>query len=247
MRERPILFSGPMVRAILDGTKTQTRRVVKLPTASEVEHGGTYFRTGAPDKELFRETRSRSEHLVRCPFGVPGDRLWVREAHREWCPEESPWMVRYRADGALRVTTCDWDEGPHYLSPTEAGCASEETARWRPSIHMPRWASRITLEVTGVRVERLQEITEEDAKAEGVGVAQRATLPDDSRLCRHCGLSRAEHLGQARVCPQSYGEIYSTNNYRGGFAWLWDEINGKRHPWESNPWVWVVEFRRIQP
>jgi len=157
MTERPILFSGEMVRAILAGTKTQTRRPVK--PQPDVYQG--YEATGdgdpgwclewpkMPEDGLFPGPAGPAFALANyCPFGAPGDRLWVRETfkdHSEIAPEERP--VLYRAD----------DPQPQDIT-------------WQPSIHMPRWASRLTLEVTGVRVERLQEISEEDARAEGCGI-----------------------------------------------------------------------------
>ncbi len=176
-RERPILFSGPMVRAILDGRKTQTRRVI----------------TPQPDGDFpFRQ---------RCPYGKPGDRLWVRET---WTHEDS-WC-----------SGVDCEQPSHvYHRATES---YPDSMRWRPSIFMPRWASRIDLEVVSVRVERLQEIGEDDAKAEGV---------EPSRA------------GQDERGP--------VKTYRTGFVRAWDTINGKRAPWVSNPWVWVVEFREVQP
>lgn len=160
MKERPILFSGPMVRAILHGTKTQTRRVIKpqpwyLPEAYDRFAGWMWTRTGDGDgtglawgSEVAPE--QVSEPLsVYCPYGAPGDLLWVRETWRVNGNEHDyamagPDKVFYRADE-------DWN--------ADAG--------WRPSILMPRWASRITLEVTSVRVQRLQDISHEDGKAEG--------------------------------------------------------------------------------
>lgn len=136
MKERPILFSAPMVRALLDGRKTQTRRVVKpQPTATREEAIRTYGKGGTFILEA-------GFFGVRCPYGQLGDRLWVRET---W--------------GACAGS-------PVYRADDNATCP--DGGRWKPSIHMPRWASRITLEVTGVRVERLQDISEEDAIAEGV-------------------------------------------------------------------------------
>lgn len=174
MKERPILFSGPMVRAILEGRKTQTRRVVK-PQPAHIAGIGTVLNIDTITGKA-------------CPYGKPGDRLWVRETWDGVRLDGGGALVSYRADGDKPVT----DDG-----------------RWHPSIHMPRWASRITLEVVSVRVERLQEISEEDAMAEGVALAE---------------------------------------NYRGPvahFASLWEQINGLGS-WNANPWVWVVEFRRVQ-
>ena len=140
VKERPILFSGPMVRAILDGRKTQTRRIVKpQPNVVHAIYGDASIDTNL--------TFRRGDGRIRCPYGIPGDRLWVREAKRQ---------AFYRAS-----TTTGGDENrQEYIRLGHA-------YQWRPSIHMPRWASHITLEIESVRVERLQEITEEDARAEG--------------------------------------------------------------------------------
>lgn len=170
MNERPIIFSGPMVRAILDGRKTQTRRVVKLNASGRAQRKGRNWHLADP------------ECVLACPYGVPGDRLWVRET---W--QDGNGGIYYATDG-------------------------NTAAPWKPSIYMPRWASRITLEVVSVRVERLNEIGEEDAIAEG---------------------------------SQCAGVPASLTN-RGAFAKLWDSINAKTHPWASNPWVWVVEFKRLE-
>ena len=147
MKERPILFSAPMVRAILEGRKTQTRRIVKLRDGSLAEdedipaHGECGgLAIPAPDYVMdFSKTFPQWQKMP-CPYGKTGDRLWVRET---WCPDFEPYTFKYRADGG------------------------ESVGRWHPSIHMPRWASRITLEVVSVRVERLQDISEADAEAEG--------------------------------------------------------------------------------
>lgn len=144
MKERPILFSAPMVRAIIDGTKTQTRRIVK---AMHIPLLGRPPAEGAPW------------------YADPGDRLWVRET---WChpapePQRPGDPVWYRADFTPRYGAWESDAAP--------GCVRRNEGPWKPSIHMPRWASRITLEVTSVRVERLHGITEEDARAEGVTCA----------------------------------------------------------------------------
>lgn len=217
MRERPILFSAPMVRAILEGRKTQTRRVVR-------DQGGCL--------EL-DDYEDRQQCLSCYDFGAPGDRLWVREtwgyrgSHwRSDRPEVEDIRIDYRADGARQTFTRRRDED-HRLPKQVCRCRGEGDelerrmehdeeltkywAAWRPSIYMPRWASRITLEVTGVHVERLQATSEEDARAEGVGE------PSD---------------GWGRVAV--------------AFKELWDELNGKRAPWSSDPWVWVLEFRRVR-
>jgi hypothetical protein len=182
LKERPIIFSGPMVRAILDGRKTQTRRVLRRQPA------GAWATPGRR----------------ACPYGVPGDRLWVRET---WA---GPVLDIINGDLGerflYRASDSDWKD-----------CRGR-SARWRPSIHMPRSASRLLLEITDLRVQRLQDITEEDARAEGVAAHLESALWDGC------------------------GEI----GYRAHFKDLWDRINSKRGPWESDPWVWVLNFRRMK-
>ena len=193
MKERPILFSAPMVRAILSGAKTQTRRVMKVRCHSICENDDGKLWPWSEDVEL------AEDFWHPCPFGQPGDRLWVRET---W--GALPHMLggfqreslRYRADGEYQNEHGAW--------------------RWRPSIHMPRWASRITLEITDVRVERLQDISGMDAKREGVSVP--AHIPEDGA-----------DLDYARR----------------GFRRLWEEIHGGG-AWEKNPWVWVIKFKKLE-
>lgn len=195
IKERPILMNGPMVRAVLNGSKTQTRRLVKewspRPGGGKMPADVEYL----PDFTCYRSS---------CPHGKPGDRLWVREA---WSPHPQDANVTfYRA-------TVEAEPGfPVWSGP------------WIPSIHMPRRASRITLEITSVRVERLQDISIEDAKAEG------AWGPDESIVTRV-----AEHFG-----IDEFGA-----NPRKAFQMLWESINGPGS-WDQNPWVWVIEFKRIE-
>ncbi len=200
MKERGVLFSAPMVRAILDDRKMQTRRILKAPKALEFYGSDDtpavvrYLDDGHSGPGVYihaEEYPDEGSCFVRCPYGQPGDRLWVRET---WALADVPKKrrteaVQYRATG---------DIGP-YL-------------KWRPSIFMPRWASRITLEVTGIRVERLQDISEGDAKAEGVSA----------------------------TCDDVEGRL----DARTHFCELWDSINGDLS-FLANPWVWVVEFKRI--
>lgn len=212
MKEHGILFSAPMVRAILDGRKTQTRRAVKPShdwCMDELDDGTPwpYYRDYVCEHEPVE---------VQAPHGPVGRRLWVRETWHH-CPHCSDGDAAYRADVEI----------DYPLLPKHAAHG------WRPAIHMPRWASRITLEVTGVRVERVQSITEEDARAEGVdwsapylGKVDRRRRQDDDR-------EDPREVG--------YGEgSFARQNY----MTLWDEINGAGS-WASNPWVWVYEFRRI--
>ena len=212
MIEHPIIFSDEMVRAILDGRNTQTRRVLRPQPPQIVDLEPWYNGyLGGWQWRVMGGMEPAPVNDSYCPYGTPGERLWVRET---WFPLQDPntcWKegskpdVVYRADHPQdEVTREDW--------------ASIGVDRWRPSIHMPRWASRITLEVTAVRVERVQGISEEDAWAEGF------SDPD--------GANRG-YLDRARYW----------------FHMLWDSINGKRPGcgWADNPWVWIVEFRRVTP
>jgi len=158
--EKPILFSGEMVRAILEGRKTQTRRVVKPQLEKRLEHlAGEWFTYYWMSGGLWNDAGK----IARCPYGQPGDRLWVRETWK--CEEMEPYGedgVRFQADNEFYTIRNTLEASQKWME------ARREGGKWRPSIFMPRWASRITLEVVKVRVERVQEINEEDAKNEGV-------------------------------------------------------------------------------
>ena len=215
MKERPILFNAPMVRALLAGTKTQTRRVVKPQpsngwafetppvfgwiTSTHTKRGrfGAFLRRGIG-------TDFPEIDLIPCPYGQPGgDRLYVRET----------WAAPHAYDH-LPPRLIPKDARIHYAATEDRG-----GLLWRPSIHMPRWASRITLEITGVRVERLQDISEADAVAEGCKPI-RPELVQDGLIVRP-GRSAVEE-----------------------FRLVWEQIHGGGS-WEKNPFVWVVTFRRI--
>lgn len=227
MKERPILFSAPMVRALLDSNKTQTRRVLKHQPG---DHHWKMFSeyalkvtqmVNSDGKVCVRFSHSipHNPHEDRdpcwnaCPYGLPGDRLWVRENGWER-PDLSPRDLR---EGADTWPPYEYDAEP--LMCWEDGELKRYGWKRRPSIHMPRWASRINLEVTGVRVERLQDISEADARAEG-----------------------------ARECdPVSGREVLLAGaSQRGSFVLhyrhIWEQINGAGS-WAANPWVWVIEFR----
>lgn len=216
-----------MVKALLEGRKFQTRRLLGFDVSSDCVE----FR--ANERGEWRQWFEHEGNLLpkawshRCPFGKPGDRLWVREAWRtgyvldqisgkdieKKCREagfkSGPCCpIYYEADGGYRA----WGDND--------GDDFGEKGRLRPSIFMPRWASRLTLELTDVRVERLQEISEGDAKAEGV---------EPWSFC-------AEQ-------PMTTGEMGAASPYRGGFACLWDDINDKIATWKSNPFVWVLSFK----
>ena len=183
-RERPIIFSGPIVKAILAGTKTQTRKVVTPQPAHKYVAGYGIGRSGhpsewgptgsTPTEDDWRQWAVKA----KCPLGVVGDRLWVRETYCLETDRDTESYPPPHSDGRpVKWTDCpDWGRywtQPHYRAtdPTPELAIDDidgPGCRWRPSIHMPRWASRITLEITDVRVQRLQEISEEDAEAEGV-------------------------------------------------------------------------------
>ena len=229
VKERPILFSGPMVRAIIAGTKTQTRRAVKPQPTRRLIEGLAHVTIGmnpADDGAVWYDGDCKGPgREVRCPYGGCLDRLWVRECwaryhtvnhvvrqHGGAISEVSDGLAAYRADGHETI-----DDLRTHIRLT-SGCDLEAIEvygnRWRPSIHMPRWASRITLEITGVRVERLQDISEADAKAEGVTID---------------GIGNPG--GPMRV-------------HQRAFKSLWQSINGPGS-WDANPWVWCIEFRKI--
>lgn len=224
MKERPILFSGAMVRAILSGQKTQTRRVVKHRWPHLWQE--PWYATGCVLDDLpgqtgaFMEFRHRSQDesgytgspastLVACPYGQPGDRLWVREAHSIHSAHG-----QHRDDG---MRWGPWGGLPTQVSPDgtqicyyREGFDRCDPSRWRPSIHMPRWACRIVLEIVSVRVERLHLISRGDAMDEG--------------------------------CP--FPNMAGEDDPRQWFLELWESINGPESC-AANPWVWVVEFKRV--
>ena len=262
MSERPILFSAPMIRAILSGTKTQTRRIVKLQPPATVESVYRPFPTEPNNWQGY------GHGLIRwygsCPYGVPGNRLWVREP---WAQEHPiavqagrysqdgragipgppgvTYRVVYRADGEpLQVWRNASGEHPYFTidGPADDIAAQYPTVSsnytrdgkaiyWTPAIHMPRWASRITLGITEVRVQRLQDINEEDAKAEGLDSVPSVAFPRERAWCDY-------HI------PHDSFEWFRSpiDSYRS----LWDSINGKRVgcAWADNPWVWCITFAR---
>ena len=213
MKERPILFSGAMVRALLDGTKTQTRRMVKMKPHHQIEQ-----RDDGRNWPWMYDGERDADSWLACPYGQPGDRLWVREAH--WMDRRDTTLAVMNVDGF--VVARNGQETGQESNPEEL--ALNHFWRLLPSIHMPRWASRITLEVTAVRVERLQDISEADARAEGI----------TDGGCLNCGNSEAD-CGCLNPQPDA----------RDSFIHLWQSINGP-DSWTANPWVWVVEFKRLE-
>lgn len=240
MKERPILFSAPMVRAILEGRKTQTRRVVKWAGRdySQYENLAAVFQENYPHAHAGETTGigipsegGVVQIMGKCPYGKPGDRLWVREsfgfshqADDVNCREQ---VIVYRTGHPYGITDAGVDE----LKRCKDGSMMEpnhfvsKPLLWRPSIHMPRWASRITLEIVSVRVERLQDISASDARAEGVPCS---SWSEDDWVDSDGYPTCADQREQQAICE---------------YAELWESINGKTHPWESNPWVWVIEFK----
>ena len=227
MKERPILFSGPMVRALLDGSKTQTRRAMKPQPTEFVGGPGVTLQDGSPAPlvPLDDSVEPYGREIV-CPYGQPGDRLWVREAF-DFLPSGGPDQpqaceIVYWATGSIEPRSA-----PHDYNPMIYG-----HQKVRPSIHMPRWASRITLEITSVRVERLQDISEADAMAEGI---VECPIPADDEGPRRIGYMVGPDDGKSGL------SVTPIQAYRD----LWESINGP-DSWTTNPWVWVVEFKRLQ-
>ncbi len=220
MTDRPILFSAPMIRALLAGAKTQTRRALKVqPIGTPYSAQASLTKSGS--RPVFYagwdERAADGSTCCFCPYGVPGDRLWVRET---W---QGPLLQDFEIDA-----DADWHQPSHihqYQNPVHCAYAADGgpapefidmddnlQQRWRPSIYMPRWASRLLLEVTEVRVERLQDISRGDAMAEG--------------------------------CP--FPNMAKGDDPRQWYAELWEQINGPGS-WDENPWVWVLSFQRIAP
>ena len=218
IKERPILFSAPMVRAILEGRKTVTRRPVKVQP--HIDASGN-FCVGNSNYGQDGYGSPVTKHFVNgcCPFGKPGDRLWVREAWQADAQVDSV-APRELSHGEPIRYPADWDF-------RQTGCAMMKPGKIRPSIHMPRWVSRILLEITDVRVERLQGITEEQAKAEGV------------RLMRDGSDTWVSREGPGNL-------VTPWPTAKEAFSDLWNTINGPQ-AWAANPWVWVVEFKRVTP
>ena len=213
IKERPIIFSSEMVRAILNNRKSQTRRIIK-PQPIDI------LPMKVPNEWVTLDTiNPHHGKIIKCPYGIPGDILWVRET---WCPVDD---TEY--DGEKWV---DYSATPRYAEPGVSHPAGWENSpdddlgalHWRPSVFMPRWASRITLEIINVCAERVQDISEEDAKAEGIDVLK-VNVPDPES-----GFNVGDPL----------------ESYRDVFAWYWNKLNAKRgFGWDNNPFVWCISFK----
>lgn len=233
MKERGMIFNGEMVRAILDGRKTQTRRPIKWKQTRFTEIGEREDGSNWPWSE---DAEHACDFWHPCPFGAVGDRIWVREtwgvaSHAfsddglmiDWVPDrpataihEMPFGNGYYSGYAIYAADGDftWGDDDGY---------EDGRSCWKPSIHMPRWASRILLEITDVRVERLNAISEEDARAEGI----------IDGGCLNCG--EPEPCGCANPEPDATD----------AFSYLWQSIYGQEN-WNANPWVWVISFERVE-
>lgn len=244
MKERGMIFNAEMVRAILDGRKTQTRRIVKGVPGSHNFHGWVMSSTCAKDEGKACWAVGKSPLLnqpirMHCPFGDVGDRIWARETFQgPLIPEdelseflganpdkfESPAYCEYAADGGPRPEYVDADDNTRH--------------GWRPAIHMPRWASRITLEITGVRVERLNDISHEDAGREGINTE----VWDQTVVARNYAAEDEFFQFWSESMP-NYVEMNEL--FRASFHSLWQSIYGEES-WQANPWVWVIDFRLIE-
>ncbi|KAF6684994.1 hypothetical protein [Pantoea sp. EKM20T] len=223
MRERPILFNADMVGAVLDGRKTQTRRIIQSPAKNMQASGHKVIEYREPGDKWYGEhvfsmrnqsgtwcDYTKEQFLAKCPFGAVGDRLWVRETFRVHSRATDVATLVYKASEQQ-----SWTQQTHRV-PIEKCNKPAVVDTWTPSIHMPRWASRITLEITCVRVERLNSMTEKDALAEGC-------------------------LGGHDSIP---GYQYSATPHE-HFHHVWQSIYGA-DSWQANPWVWVIEFKRVE-
>jgi hypothetical protein len=216
MKERPIIFNADMVRAVLDGRKTQTRRMLTphhLKMINAAASAGECY----PLESGNQQPNSQSYYREWCQYGAVGDRLWVRETWMPDAPRDGTWgdVEFFGCKGSpLSMIPERYRTPEHCIH--RASWDGQEMVGWTPSIHMPRWASRITLEITGVRVERLNSMTESDALAEGC------------------------HGGHDSI-P---GYMYSATPHE-HFHHVWQSIYGD-DSWQANPWVWVIEFKRVE-
>jgi hypothetical protein len=253
MKERPILFNGDMVRAILDDRKTQTRRVMKIqPSANfspmnmalELDYNARWYTPGVVDKDGYLQPAKKlvfgvadEDEGYACPLGAVGDRVWVRETFRLF--------DKYQECGCSDFP-CNC---PSHNTPIYRASNDDHESKWTPSLHMPRSACRMVLEITDARVERLNCISEEDALSEGV-------LTDEMRPDEH------DYTHNLKLCPKCSGTgLHNGIGASGGvifdidcaecntaakrFKWLWQSIYGEEN-WAENPWVWVIEFKRVE-
>lgn len=231
MKERPILYNAPMVRAVLSGQKTVTRRALNAQALKNIDYGVQLGECHELPSEGPLHPNSIGYYNDLCPYGQPGDRLWVRETWAR-AGNGDPGYLTYRATY------------PDCLPPDLENIPPASEIRWKPSIHMFRCDSRILLEVIAVRIERLQDISEEQAIAEGI-IPVPKTTEDSHQFWRDYHLS-----GDGTFCVSTPKESFKS---------LWCHVAGgsfpkgeaaykaSPHSWDANPWVWVIEFKRITP
>ena len=222
MKEHPLLMKGPLVRATLEGRKTQTRR----PLRNQPSIGYDLVRVCGPWAEFENDAHPLAKYSAKSPLGETGDRLWVRETWA-WPGEEE---FIYRADQWAEDMVAKWEQDPNYPQ-----------VKWSPSIHMPRRVCRLVLPLVSVRVERVQDITEEDAIAEGV--PHNSDRPIDKSWCAAClghGIVESFALGTASI-----DDCSECNTAKKLFRNIWGSIYGEES-WDANPWVWVAEWKEIE-
>lgn len=237
MKDQGILFSAPMVRAILDGTKTQTRRAVKSPAKNMQANGMDVIKPrdqppgwSMRNKRGVWEFYTHKDFLTLCQYGKPGERMWVRETWRP-CMEAWDTYVEFAAGGDPLPANRDLYAGLKKIALRFHGARRDvRSEAWHPSILMPRWASRITLEITDVRVERLHSISDADIRAEGVTAEAVEALIDREWV---------DGFGIARPTP--IADLSPRDLWRVG----WSAINGAES-WDANPWLWCLTFRRME-
>lgn len=246
MRERGMIFNDEMVRAVLEGRKTQTRRIIQSPAKNMQASGQKVIDYREPGDKWYGEhvfsmrnqsgtwcDYTKDQFLAKCPFGAVGDRLWVRETWMPDAPRDGTWadVEFYGCKGSpLSMIPERFRKPEHCIH--RASWDGSEMVGWTPSIHMPRWASRITLEITGVRVERLNSINYRDAVREGLVQEEynwhSSEYPLDDIAFRTSRESKRRYSS-----PQEC------------FKDLWQSIYGEES-WQANPWVWVIEFKRVE-
>ena len=232
VKERPIIFSGEMVKAILDGKKTMTRRVVKSNFINHYKHAHIIRQSTDKKREgkaYFYDTpvgsMVLSSQLVNNPYGKVGDRLWVRETHH---------VIGGIADYEIEEIKQGLQDIKNFVSYKADGYGNPCDGGWTSPMFMPRFASRILLEITDIRVEHLQDISEADAMKEGV--------KSWKVNCSHNGLKTVY-----KDYSDIHNDVITYNNPIASFKTLWDTLNAKKgYPWSSNPWVWVVEFKVVE-
>lgn len=230
-KEMPITFSNSMVNALLAGKKNQTRRIIKISTQMNLDmlnpapkHGRAFAHFSDYEKAI----------CINIPYGKVGDRLWVRETYMPDAPRDGSWgdVEFYDCNmSPISMIPKKYQKSEHCIY--RADWKGQELVGWKPSIHMPRWASRITLEITGIRIERLLDITEDDAKAEGI-------------FWTDYGKNKYQQQQPGWYWDKSTSSDQCLGSARHAYGNLFEKINGPGS-WDKNPWVWVVEFKRVNP